>query len=304
MIQTSNSNSYVGRFAPSPTGPLHLGSLVTAVASFLQAKSKGGRWLLRIEDIDPPRQQLGAAESIIRALDNYGFEWDGSIIYQSKNHDAHENALQSLIDQSLTYPCKCTRRDLVDLKTGPLGKIYPGTCRDLKGLSDTAIRLKTDDIEIDFEDSLQGRFAQRLESESGDFVIRRRDGLISYNLAVVVDDEIQGVTEVVRGFDLLDSTPRQIWLQRLLNYRTPNYIHVPIVTREDGNKLSKLTGAAGISLNSTSKTLCAALTILGQNPPTDLASSLIPDIWSWANENWQIKDLVGRTSVIENDVTM
>jgi glutamyl-Q tRNA(Asp) synthetase len=298
-MQTSESLPYVGRFAPSPTGPLHFGSLVAAVASFLQARSRNGRWLLRIEDIDPPREQPGATESIIRALDHYGFQWDGNVVYQSASYEAHENALQSLIDQSLAYPCKCSRRDLADADRGPLGIIYPGTCRDSEDTSDAAIRLRTNDSEISFQDALQGRLAQRLESESGDFVVRRRDGLTAYHLAVVVDDEIQGITEVVRGIDLLDSTPRQIWLQRLLQYRTPGYVHVPVITREDGSKLSKLTGATGISLDFAAKTLCAALAALGQNPPSELGTASIPDVWSWASESWQIEQLAGQKAIIE-----
>jgi len=297
-MQTSESPPYVGRFAPSPTGPLHFGSLVAAAASFLQARSKNGRWLLRIEDIDPPREQPGANESILRALDHYGFQWDGSVIYQSASHEAHKDALQSLIDQSLAYPCKCSRRDLANAARGPLGIVYPGTCRDSKDLIDAAVRLRTNNTEIGFQDALQGRFAQQLESESGDFVVRRRDGLTAYHLAVVVDDEIQGITEVVRGIDLLDSTPRQIWLQRLLQYQTPDYVHIPVITHEDGSKLSKLTGANGISLNSATKTLCAALAVLGQNPPRELAYASISDVWSWASESWQIEQLIGQKTIV------
>tara|TARA_B110000483_G_scaffold4370_1_gene5129 strand:- start:2562 stop:3464 length:903 start_codon:yes stop_codon:yes gene_type:complete len=298
-MQTSESLPYVGRFAPSPTGPLHFGSLVAAVASFIQARSKNGRWLLRIEDIDPPREQPGATESIIRALEHYGFQWDGSVAYQSANHEAHENALQSLINQSLAYPCKCSRRDLADAKRGPLGIVYPGTCRGSEDSIAAAIRLRTNDAEIGFQDVLQGHLTQRLESESGDFVIRRRDGLTAYHLAVVVDDEIQGITEVVRGIDLLDSTPRQIWLQRLLQYQTPNYVHIPVITHTDGSKLSKLTGATGISLNSAAKTLCAALSVLGQNPPRELVHASISDVWSWASESWQIEQLTGQKTIVK-----
>ena len=290
---------YVGRFAPSPTGPLHFGSLVAAVASYLQARVNDGLWLLRIEDIDPPREQPGASNEIISALEHYGFEWDGDVIFQSENSDAHEAALASLIDRNLAYRCQCSRRDLVDAPRGTLGVIYPGTCRNGCVSDDVAIRLRTNDSEIAFEDILQGRIAQHLESESGDFVIRRRDGLIAYHLAVVVDDEIQGVTEIVRGIDLMDSTPRQIWLQQLLGYRTPGYAHIPVITHADGDKLSKLTGAPGISLHDVEKTLVEALIALQQQPPPDLAQLTREEIWSWATKNWQLGKISDRKAVVK-----
>lgn len=290
---------YVGRFAPSPTGPLHFGSLVAAVASYLQARINDGLWLLRIEDIDPPREQPGASKEIISALESYGFEWDGDVIFQSESSDAHEAALASLIDRNLAYPCQCSRRDLVDAPRGSMGVIYPGTCRKGCDADDVAIRLRTDDTEIAFDDILQGRIAQHLESESGDFIIRRRDGLIAYHLAVVVDDEIQGVTEIVRGIDLIDSTPRQIWLQRLLGYRTPSYAHIPVITHADGDKLSKLTGAPGISPHEVGKTLFEALSRLQQQPPPDLAQSTREEIWSWAISNWQLGKISGRKAIVK-----
>jgi len=290
---------YVGRFAPSPTGPLHFGSLVAAVASYLQARSNDGLWLLRIEDIDPPREQPGASKEIIDALERYGFEWDGDVIFQSKSAEAHEAALASLIDRNLAYRCQCSRRELTNAPRGALGVIYPGTCRHGCDSDDTAIRLLTNDSEIAFDDLLQARIAQHLESESGDFIIRRRDGLIAYHLAVVVDDEIQGVTEIVRGIDLMDSTPRQIWLQQLLGYRTPSYAHIPVITHADGDKLSKLTGAAGISLHNIEKMLVKALTVLQQKPPPELAQSTREEIWSWAVENWQLGKLSGLKAIVK-----
>jgi glutamyl-Q tRNA(Asp) synthetase len=292
-MQTRDPLPYIGRFAPSPTGPLHFGSLVAAVASYLQARSKGGRWLLRIEDIDPPRELAGASDEIIEALQRYGFEWDGDVIFQSENQAAHKSALSSLIDQGLAYRCRCSRRDLADAPRGALGTIYPGSCRNGCDSGEAAIRIRTNDAEIAFDDELQGRIVQQLESESGDFVIRRRDGLIAYHLAVVVDDEIQGVTEVVRGIDLMDSTPRQIYLQQLLGYRTPSYIHIPVITNADGDKLSKLTGAPAIPLDAVSKTLCAALHALRQNPPHELSSAPLSDVWIWARETWQMEKLLG-----------
>ena len=301
-MQTRDPIPYVGRFAPSPTGPVHFGSLVAAVASYLQARTQNGRWLLRIEDIDPPREQTGASNEIIEALQCYGFEWDGEIIFQSTNDAAHRAALASLIDQGLAYRCRCSRRDLADAPRGPLGIIYPGNCRIGCDAGNAAIRLRTTSDEIAFDDDLQGRIVQRLESESGDFVIRRRDGLIAYHLAVVVDDEIQGVTEVVRGIDLMDSTPRQIYLQRLLGYRTPRYIHIPVITHADGDKLSKLTGAPAIPLTAVSKTLCAALRALRLEPPPELATAPLSDVWFWAQETWQMEKLIGCKAIVETAV--
>ncbi len=297
-MKISETSSYIGRFAPSPTGPLHFGSLVTAIASYLQARCKKGKWLLRIENIDPSREQKNSSELIIRTIENYGFEWDGNVYFQSTNHQAHKEALNFLINKSLAYPCKCSRKDLSKSKVGTLGVIYPGTCRNLKNSTINAYRILTNSKKIEFVDQIQGYFSQKLECESGDFIILRRDGLIAYNLAVVVDDEKQGVTEVIRGFDLLSSTPRQIWIQKLLNYNTPNYIHVPIITYENGIKLSKLNGATGISQNNISETIFLALEHLHQNPPKELISATISDIWSWATENWNIERLRGNNKIV------
>jgi glutamyl-Q tRNA(Asp) synthetase len=276
---------------------LHFGSLVAAVASYLQARAHDGRWLLRIEDIDPPREQPGATGLILAALEAYGFQWDGDAIYQSASRDAHEAAISTLLECGLAYPCGCSRKNLADVPRGPLGAIYPGTCRDGCDAVETAIRIRTTDEPVSFEDGLQGPQSRRLESESGDFVIRRRDGLIAYQLAVVVDDELEGVTEIVRGIDIMDSTPRQIWLQRLLRYHTPAYVHVPVVTHPNGDKLSKLTGAPPIPVDAVRPTLIAALEALFQAPPSELASSSLADIWLWALTNWKIEALQGLTAV-------
>lgn len=294
---TSEPTQYVGRFAPSPTGPLHFGSLVAAVASYLQAKTLGGKWLLRVEDIDPPRAQAGATDAILTALDHYGFEWDGDIIFQSESREAHEAAIDALLARDLAYPCGCSRRDLEGAARGPLGTIYPGTCRDGCTALETAIRVRTTDAPISFIDRLQGLQTQNLERESGDFVIRRRDGLIAYQLAVVVDDAIEGVTEIVRGIDLMDSTPRQVWLQQLLGYRTPNYVHIPVITHPDGDKLSKLTGAAGIPLSGAAGALVAALAALHQKPPEKLRHDTLDAVWQWARDNWRLEAMRGRTAV-------
>lgn len=288
---------YVGRFAPSPTGPLHFGSLVAAVASYLQASAHNGRWLVRIEDIDPPREQPGATGMIIEALQLYGFEWDGDVIFQSRSQQAHEEALARLIEQNLAYPCGCSRKDLADAPRGPLGIIYPGTCREGCTAEETAIRLRTNAEPISFVDALQGTVTQRLEPESGDFVIRRRDGLIAYQLAVVVDDELQGITEVVRGIDIMDSTPRQIWLQQLLGYRTPEYVHIPVITHPDGDKLSKLTDAPAIPTDEVRPTLVAALAALRQDPPGNIDTASLAEIWDWARANWTLEPLRGVSAV-------
>ena len=294
---THEPGPYIGRFAPSPTGPLHFGSLVAAVASYLQARHHEGVWLLRIEDIDPPREQSGATDAILTALERYGFEWDGDVIFQSGSHPAHEAALQRLLERDLAYPCGCSRRDLADAPRGPLGVIYPGTCRGGCDASETAIRVRTNDQPISFEDALQGLQTRHLEQESGDFIVRRRDGLIAYQLAVVVDDEIEGVTEIVRGIDIIDSTPRQIWLQRLLGYKTPGYVHIPVITHPNGDKLSKLTGAPGIGLADAPATLVSALRALQQNPPRDLHSDSLSNIWCWATENWRLGAMHGLEAI-------
>lgn len=275
---------------------------MAAVASYLQARAHHGRWLLRIEDIDPPREQPGATDLILGALEAYGFQWDGDVIFQSASRQAHAAAIEQLLERGLAYPCRCSRKDLVDAPRGPLGAIYPGTCRNGCDADEAAIRVRTTEEPISFDDGLQGRQSQRLESESGDFVIRRRDGQIAYQLAVVVDDALEDITEIVRGIDIMDSTPRQIWLQRLLGYRTPAYTHLPVITHPDGDKLSKLTGAPPIPTDTLRPTLVAALAALGQAPPADLAASSLADIWRWALNNWKIEASQGVTAVRTDNV--
>lgn len=293
----SEPGPYVGRFAPSPTGPLHFGSLLAAIASYLEARKRCGRWLVRIEDIDPPREQTGADSLIVDALERYGFQWDGPVSYQHKSGPEHRAALEALVEQHLAYPCGCSRRDLSNAPSGPLGIRYPGTCRGGTKAAETAVRVRTDNAGVTFSDRLQGEQTQHLESESGDFVIWRRDGLVAYHLAVVVDDHLQGVTEIVRGIDLMDSTPRQIYLQRLLGYKTPRYAHIPVAVHADGDKLSKLTGAAGISRKFVSQTLVAALTVLELQPPSGLDQAPLAEIWGWAREHWRIDKLRGLEAV-------
>ena len=206
-------------------------------------------------------------------------------------------AIRSLEQRGYAYPCACSRKDLAEAPRGPLGVIYPGTCRNGCDAEETAIRVRTDDEPITFVDALQGAQTQRLQSESGDFIIHRRDGLVAYQLAVVVDDMLEGITEIVRGIDIMDSTQRQVWLQRLLGYPTPDYAHIPVVTHPDGDKLSKLTGAPGISFDRVGPTLVAALEALQQAPPDGLANAALGDIWVWAVENWKMKRLQNVTAV-------
>ena len=288
---------YIGRFAPSPTGPLHFGSLMAAVASYLDARCNDGRWLVRIEDIDPPREQAGADSDILRMLEAYRFEWDGPVIYQSTSADEHLAALKELDRAGLTYRCNCSRRDLADAPQSSLGAIYPGTCRSRDVVGEAAVRVRTGNESITFEDRLQGLVQHRLESESGDFIVLRRDGLIAYQLAVVVDDRLQGVTHIVRGIDLMDSTPRQIYLQGCLDAPVPSYAHIPVAQHSDGAKLSKATGAAPITAENAGPTLVAALSALQQRPPDDLSASGLDGIWSWAQENWSIARLVGLQNI-------
>jgi glutamyl-Q tRNA(Asp) synthetase len=252
-----------GRFAPSPTGPLHMGSLVAALASWLDARAAGGRWLVRIEDLDRPRCVPGAADEILRCLERLGLAWDGEILYQSRRTEAYRAALEKLRVQ--TYWCGCTRREIADSSLGLASDgahIYPGTCRAAPPRVPRALRVRTSGEEIRFEDRVQGPQRQVLERDVGDFVLYRADGLFAYQLAVVVDDAAQGVTDVVRGADLLDSTPRQIYLQRLLGLPTPSYLHVPVAVNEAGEKLSKQTGAAAVE--AAMQSLRAALRFLGQ----------------------------------------
>jgi glutamyl-Q tRNA(Asp) synthetase len=252
---------------------------------------------LRIEDIDPPREQPGAAQRIVEALERYGFEWDGPVIHQNASHASHAAALARLLDAGHAYHCGCSRSDLADAPRGPLGIIYPGTCRSGCSADETAVRVRTDNSVVGFIDGLQGAHQEQLESESGDFVVWRRDGLVAYQLAVVVDDYEQGITEVVRGVDLMDSTCRQIWLQQLLGFPTPDYLHIPVAVHADGQKLSKLSGATAIPLGRPQKVLVQALEALGQQPPAGLGDAELDDLWGWAINHWRIDRLVGRSRI-------
>ncbi|MDD2832585.1 MAG: tRNA glutamyl-Q(34) synthetase GluQRS [Methylotenera sp.] len=286
---------YIGRFAPSPTGPLHFGSLVAAVASFCEAKANRGHWLVRMEDLDKPREIKGAADTILHQLEAFGFEWQGKVIYQSLRNDAYAEVLQLLKDKNLIYPCTCTRKEIADSshQSGIDGLIYPQTClhQPLKRNAPAAWRIKTDDVDICFNDAIQGSIKQNLSQQVGDFILKRADGLFAYQLAVVADDAAQGVTHIVRGADLLDSTPRQIYLQRHLDYTTPEYAHIPIATNASGEKLSKQTLAKSIESSSTNQLLYAALSFLGQQPPLALKSASLSEIWLWCDSHWQLSNI-------------
>ena len=280
---------YIGRFAPSPTGPLHFGSLIAAVASYADAKSVSGEWLLRIEDLDPPREQPGAADLIIRTLERYGFQWDGPIVYQSARDALYEEALERLRARDSVYPCGCTRVELSDSSIGIGGeRVYPGTCRN--GLpparNPRAWRLRVDDTPIGFTDRVQGPQQQVLARDVGDFILRRADNLWAYQLAVVVDDAEQRITDVVRGADLLASTPRQIWLQRQLGLATPRYAHVPVAANAHGEKLSKQTLAHPLPTERMGALLCAAWRFLDQ-PGPDADLDRVDEFWHWALPRWQ-----------------
>lgn len=286
---------YVGRFAPSPTGPLHFGSLVAAVASYCDAKVNHGKWLLRIEDLDKPREIAGTADTILRQLEAVGFEWDGEIIYQSQRHAFYTEAFQQLNAQHLLYPCTCTRKEIADSSQqwGIEGVIYPKTCltHALKPLAQSAWRIKTNATPIQFEDAIQGTLSQQLNEAVGDFILKRADGLFAYQLAVVVDDAAQGITHIVRGADLLASTPRQIYLQQLLQLNTPHYAHVPLACNAAGEKLSKQTLAKSIDASQANQRLFEALSFLGQHPPDELKNATMADLWYWAMTYWQLENV-------------
>lgn len=239
---------YIGRFAPSPTGHLHLGSLVAAVGSYVRAKHRGGQWLVRMEDLDPLREEASAKVSILHDLERHALFWDGEVEYQSQRQAHYDAAMDVLSEQELIYPCYCSRKFLIaTAERGEFGMIYPGHCRDgAEATKAPAIRVRTHNQGIYFQDIACGEVCQSLESELGDFIIKRSDGYIAYQLAVVVDDHLQGITEVVRGADLLGNTPRQIHLQQLLGYATPDYFHLPLLTNDQGQKLSKQTHAPGL----------------------------------------------------------
>ena len=281
---------YRGRFAPSPTGPLHFGSLVAAVGSWADARAHRGDWLVRMEDLDPPRESPGAADEILRVLAALGLEWDEPVSYQSARVQAYGAALASLHRRGAVFACACTRKEIADsVIGGPDGSlVYPGTCRDglPPGRAARATRVRVASVTMEFEDAVQGQVRQDLARDVGDFVLVRTDGLFAYQLAVVVDDAAQGITDVVRGADLLDSTPRQIFLQQLLDLPTPRYLHLPVATDAHGEKLSKQTLAEPVDPSRGAEALLSALRFLGQAPPAALSGTSPRDVLGWAAAHW------------------
>jgi len=289
-----HETSIRGRFAPSPTGPLHFGSLVAAVGSFLHARSRGGQWLVRMEDLDRPREVPGARDDILRTLEAHGLEWDGPIRRQSDGLALYEAALARLMQDGLVYPCACTRREIADSALlGIEGAIYPGTCRNglPAGRMPRSWRVRVPAMRTTFIDEVHGELVQDVAADIGDFVLKRADGLFAYQLAVVVDDADQGITEVVRGADLLGSTARQIVLQQMLALPRPTYLHLPVAVNPAGEKLSKQTLAPRIAPETAGLNLLAVLTFLGQAPAADLRRAPVTAIVAWAIEHWNARAL-------------
>ena len=289
---TSNSpsvpdNAYIGRFAPSPSGPLHFGSLVSALASYLDAKANHGKWLVRMEDIDPPREMEGAADTILHQLEQHGLHWDNEVLYQSHRHEAYLSTLKDLERENLCYPCQCSRQ-LLKNKGGK----HNYTCQPKNPNIPAALRLSiTRHSLITFNDIFQGPQQQDLKRDVGDMVLYRKDGLFAYQLAVVVDDAFQKITHVIRGSDLLDSSPRQIYLQKALSLPTPEYGHIPVAINASGQKLSKQNLATAIDNKIASANLAAAIRWLNLPIPEELAAASCREQLLWAEKNWQ------RTSV-------
>ena len=280
------NHGYVGRFAPSPTGPLHFGSLVAALASYLDAKANGGRWLVRIEDLDPPREVTGSSTLILKQLQALGMDWDDDVLYQSTRLSVYERILQQLENREYCFYCDCSRQ-----RVSGLEGVYDGRCRS-RGLNSSpglAIRLKISPKTVRFTDGIQGDYAQNLEHEVGDFILRRKDGLFAYQLAVVADDAAQKITHVVRGYDLLSSTPRQIYLQQRLGLPTPSYAHIPIIVNDLGQKLSKQHFAEPIDLKNVPSLLVSALQFLGMTPPPTLIGAAPAALMTWGAEHWDIQ---------------
>ncbi len=286
--------SYTGRFAPSPTGPLHFGSLVAALASFLDAKAHGGWWLVRMEDLDETRCKPEFADDILRTLTAFGFKWDGEVMVQSSRKLRYAEALAQL--GTHTYTCTCSRKEIADSALhGIEGPVYSGTCRDAPWVANAAIRVRCDATPIAFTDRVHGACTQSIATEIGDFIVKRRDGLFAYQLAVVVDDADQGVTHVVRGADLIDSTARQIYLQTLLGVNTPSYLHIPVVANGAGQKLSKQTLAPGINAHDALQTMREALQLLGQ--PIAPAGEM-PALLDFAIRHWRAEAIPRVRSIL------
>lgn len=294
MSQTSAP--YIGRFAPSPTGALHIGSLLTAVASYCDARAQQGQWLVRMEDIDPLREVPGASTDILRTLDDYALHWDGEVLYQSHRHDAYQAALEHLMRNNHLFYCSCSRKQLAE------HPLYPGTCRQQKlpPAETSAIKAIVPHENVCFEDALQGRFCLHFGVNAGDFVVRRKEGFFAYHLAVVVDDASQGITDIVRGSDLIDSTPYHLLLQRWLQAATPRYTHLPVLTNALGQKLSKQTFARALPREQQGHVLLRLLEVLGQPTDAALEGAAPHEILAWAVEHW-VFSKIPKTPTLEGE---
>lgn len=289
----STLEHYIGRFAPSPSGPLHFGSLIAALGSYLQARSHQGTWLVRMEDVDPPREMPGAADDILRTLDAYGLHWDGKVMYQSTRYAAYQHWIDTWLADGQAYYCQCSRKQIKEA-----GGFYPGTCRDKRlSAQDSAVRIRVDQPVTSFTDQLHGTMSIPQALAEEDFIIRRRDGLYAYNLAVVLDDIEQGVTEIVRGADLIEPTGRQIGLYRLLGQPEVRYLHLPLAVTDNGNKLSKQNHAPAIDKAAPKPALLAAMRFLGLQPPADLAACSLDEILRWGTQHWQVEQLPRTTAI-------
>jgi glutamyl-Q tRNA(Asp) synthetase len=279
----------VGRFAPSPTGPLHYGSMLSAVASYLNVRSRQGEWLVRIDDLDPPREVPGAADSILRTLEHYGLNWDREVFYQSKRNEVYGEALSWLIDKQLAYPCSCSRKD-IEIRGET---VYRGACRDgtLRRRENYAFRLKVPDHHVSWTDMIQGEQTVNVGAVNGDFVVRRSDGLFAYHLAVVIDDNELGVSEIIRGADLLSSTPAQKYLQHIFAAGSIEYGHIPVAVNRSGDKLSKQTGASAVPTDDAPRILYQILGDLGQQPPQGMEKATSNELLAWAIENWKLDQI-------------
>ena len=282
---------YIGRFAPSPTGLLHIGSLLTALASYADARAQGGRWLVRMEDLDPPREMAGAADDILRTLEAFGFEWDGEVAYQSRRYDLYHEALGRLKAKGLVYPCDCSRKDWqAAARAGADGFVYNGCCAGLepqRALHKTpAWRVRVPNEIIGFDDAVVGHYAQNLAHDIGDFVLLRADGFWAYQLAVVADDVAQGITHIVRGQDLLVSTPRQLWLQRALDAPEPHYAHLPLLVNGAGQKWSKQTLAPALDLGAREILLRQVMAYLQLPAAPEVGRP--QDLLAWAVRHWDM----------------
>ena len=297
---------YIGRFAPSPTGPLHFGSLIAALASFLRARQLGGRWLVRLDDIDPLRQPPDSCDQIMAALKAHGLEWDGAPSLQSNHSSFYDDAIAHLRQRGLLYPCTCSRKQIKESgareKLPGLGPVYPGTCRKAppKTLKRYALRMRVEQGKVSFNDLVQGRVSQDLERQSGDFIIKRRDNLYSYSLAVAVDDARQEITEVIRGADLLQQTPRQIFIMQNLGQQPPVYGHVPVATDSSGQKLSKQSGAPALDNSRAEENLVKAMKMLRMPISPDVSSASLQELLDWGVANFRLEALEGiKTQAID-----